>query len=401
MADEQPLNFLCLTSYEKGHAFLREAKRQGCYVILLTVDRLRDAPWPHDSIDEFHTIPDLFNREDAIRVASYIARSRYPDRIVPLDDYDVFMAATLREHFRVPGMGDTTARYFRDKLAMRMQALEKGILVPPFVSAINYDKLREFMDRVPPPWVLKPRAEAASIGIKRIYGSEELWRALDELGDRQSYFLLEKYIPGDVYHVDAITYEREVLFAEVHKYGAPPLNVMHEGGLFVTRSLPRESPEATQVRGLHDQVLGLLGFVRGITHTEFIRGREDGLYYFLETAARAGGAHITDMVQAATGIDLWGEWAKIEIAGGDKPYAVPAHRSDYGGMIVSLARQEWPDTGAYDDPEIAWRVNRRHHAGLVVVSPDAARVQALLDSYQPRFYNDFFANLPAPDKPPT
>ena len=70
-------------------------------------------------------------------------------------------------------------------------------------------------------------------------------------------------------------------------------------------------------------------------------------------------------------------------------------------MIVSLARQEWPDTSAYDDPEIAWRVNRRHHAGLVVVSPDAGRVQALLDSYQPRFYNDFFANLPAPDKPPT
>lgn len=401
MADERPLNILCITSYEKGHAFLREAKRQGCYVIFLTVDRLRDAPWPHDSIDEFHTIPDLFNRDDVIRMVGYIARTRYPDRIVPLDDYDVFMAAHLREHFRVPGMGDTTARHFRDKLAMRLEAREKGIQVPEFVSAANYERLHNFMERVPPPWVLKPRAEAASIGIKRIYGTEELWRALDAITERQSYFLLEQYIPGDVYHVDAITYEREVLFAQVHKYGAPPLNVMHEGGLFVTRSLPREGEEATQVRALHDQVLKLLGFVRGVTHTEFIRSRDDGSLYFLETAARAGGAHITDMVEVTTGLNLWGEWAKIEIAGGGKPYALPTYSDNYGGMIISLARQEWPDTSAYDDPEIAWRLNRKHHAGLVVVSPDASRVQTLLDNYQPRFYNDFFANLPAPDKPPT
>lgn len=400
MAEERALNILCISSYEKGQSFIQECKRQGCYTILITADRLREAGWPFESIDEFYTMPGLFERQHMINTISYLARSRVIDRIVALDDYDVEMAATLREHLRVPGMGDTTARYFRDKLAMRMQADEKGILVPPFVPAINYDRLTEFMERVPPPWVLKPRSEASSIGIHRVFGAEELRQTLDSLGDRQSYFVLEKYIPGDVYHVDAIVYEREVLFAEVHKYGSPPLNVMHDGGLFTSRTLPRDSADAQTLLALQKEVLHALNYVRGISHTEFIKGRDDGRLYFLETAARVGGAYLSEMIDAATGLDLWAEWAKLEIAGGSKPYTVSPQRDDYAGIIISLARQEWPDTSAYDDPEIAWRLKRLNHAGLVVVSPDPERVEALLAAYTPRFYNDFFASQPAPDKAP-
>ncbi len=399
MTEERPLNILCLASYEKGHSFMQECKRQGCHVILLTVDNLRHADWPHDSIDNILTLPDLSNHANALQLVSNLARTWYIDRVVALEDYDVETAASIREHLRCPGMGDTTARYFRDKLAMRTQAQDHDILVPPFVSTINYGRLREYIEQVPPPWVLKPRSEAASVGIKRIYGEDELWPALDSLGDRQPYFLLEKYIPGDVYHIDAITYEREVLFAEVHKYGAPPLNVVHDGGLFTSRTLPRDAEDVTQLRELHGKVLEALGFVRGVSHTEFIRGREDGRFYFLETAARVGGAYITDLVAASTGMDLWVEWAHVEIAGGERPYAVPAHWQDYAGIIISLARQEYPDTCEYNDPEIVWRLNHHHHAGLICASPDPTRVQALLEAYSPRFYNDFFASQPAPDKP--
>jgi hypothetical protein len=56
---------------------------------------------------------------DIQHAISYLARSRKIDRIIPLDDYDVLTAAAIREHTRIPGMGQTTARRFRDKLAMR------------------------------------------------------------------------------------------------------------------------------------------------------------------------------------------------------------------------------------------------------------------------------------------
>jgi hypothetical protein len=150
---------------------------------------------------------------------------------------------------------------------------------------------------------------------------------------------------------------------------------------------------------LHKGVLHALNFVRGVTHTEFIKSREDGKFYFLETAARAGGANLMELLKASTGLNLWAEWARIEIAGGEGPYEVGPHRQDYGGIIISLSRLEQPDTSAYDDPEIVWRLGHEHHAGLVVASASHERVQTLINSYVPRFYNDFHASQPPLEKP--
>jgi biotin carboxylase len=254
------------------------------------------------------------------------------------------------------------------------------------------------MTRVPPPWVLKPRSEASAVGIHKVNSAGELWPLLDALGDRQSFHVLEQYIPGDVYHVDSIVSEREVVFSIAHQYGHPPMDVVYGGGIFTTRTLPRDSADAQTLLSVHRELMRALGMVRGVTHTEFIKGREDGRFYFLETAARVGGANIAELVEAATGINLWAEWAKIELAGGERPYELPSTREDYAGLIISLARQDYPDTSAYQDPEVVWRMVRLHHAGLIVASPDPARVQALLDDYSHRFYQDFWATLPAPDK---
>ena len=105
------------------------------------------------------------------------------------------------------------------------------------------------------------------------------------------------------------------------------------------------------------------------------------------------------MVEAATGINLWREWARIEVAGGDGSYRLPTPREEYAGVILSLARQDEPDTSAYNDPEIFLRIRKHHHAGLVLRSTSAQCVQALLASYASRFAEDFLAVEPQRDKP--
>lgn len=400
MNDREAVTILCLASYHKGISFIRKAKELGCHVILLAKDSLQNEAWPDESIDERFFMPDLTRRPDIIHAVSYLARERKIDRIVPLDDYDVETAASLREHLRLPGIGETLVRHFRDKLAMRIRASNAGIPVPAFVPIINYDRIRDFMGRVSPPWVLKPRSEAGAMGIKKIYEPEQLWRWLDKLGDEQSYFLLEQFIPGKVCHVDGIVSEKEVVFAVAHRYGAPPLNVAHEGGVFVTSTLPREGSEAQALRALNKRLMAALGMVRGATHSEFIRG-EDGELYFLETAARVGGANIDRLVHAATGIDLWAEWARIEVAHVlGEPYSVPEPSQDYAGLLVCLAQQEWPDLSSFSDPEVVWRLQKKHHAGLIVSASTAERVEVLLDSYAARFAHDFLAVAPPLDKPP-
>jgi biotin carboxylase len=399
LPDDRPLTILCVSSYEKGQEFLRTCKAMGCRVYLLTVEKLRHADWPHEAIDEMFFMPDELPLPGLLNAVSYAARTRRINRIVALDEFDMENVSAIREHLRIPGMGLTTVRYFRDKLAMRMRAKETGVPVPEFVHVLNHDELQDYMARVPAPWLLKPRSQASGIGMKKIHQPYELWPWLDKLGDEQSHFLLEQFVPGSIFHVDSVVNEREVLFADAHAYGVPPLDVSHAGGVFTTRTVERDSADAKALQEVNKKVIESLGLLRGVTHAEFLKSHSDGKLYFIEIAARVGGAYISDVVEAASGINLWREWARLEVGAGKMPYSIPPRRSDYAGVIVSLARQEEPDTSAYNDPEIVYRVKKYHHAGLVVKSPDPVRIKELLESYSRRFVTDFLATQPVPDKP--
>jgi biotin carboxylase len=396
---EERLTILCVSSYEKGQEFMRTCKAMECRVYLLTVEKLRDSDWPREAIDEFFFMPEELPLPALLNVVSYMARTRKIDRIAALDEFDMDNVSAIREHLRIPGMGQTTVRYFRDKLAMRARAKEAGILVPEFVHVLNHNDIREFMARVPAPWLLKPRSQASGIGMKKIQQADDLWPWLDKLGDGQSHFLLEQFVPGSVFHVDGVVSEREVVFADAHAYGAPPLDVSHAGGVFTTRTLERDAADAKALRTLNKKLIEALGLLRGVTHAEFLKAYSDGKLYFIEIAARVGGAYISDVVEAASGVNLWREWAKLEVAAGKRPYAVPATQQNYAGVIVSLARQEQPDTSDYNDPEIVYRVKKYHHAGFVLKSAQSARVKELLESYTRRFVTDFLATQPVPDKP--
>jgi len=282
---------------------------------------------------------------------------------------------------------------------MRARAKEVGILVPEFIHVLNHQALSEFMARVPGPWLLKPRSQASGIGMKKINAAAELWPWLEQLGDQQSFYLLEQFVPGTVFHVDSIVSEREVLFAEPHGYGAPPLDVSHHGGVFTTRTLPRDSADTNVLLKNNRELIQTLGLPRGVTHAEFLKAHADGEFYFIEIAARVGGAYISNVIEAATDINLWREWARLEVAAGKQPYELPLVRRDYAGVVLSLARQEHPDTSAYADPEIVYRVSKYHHAGFVLKSPSSKRIQELLDAYSARFVRDFLATEAVPDKP--
>ncbi len=402
LRDRMAKTILCISSYEKGQEFLRQAKREGWKVLLLTSKSLEYADWPRDHIDTVYYIPDI-NKEwhmpDVINGVSYLARTEQIDRIVALDDFDVEKAATLREHLRIGGMGETTARYFRDKLAMRMKARDTNIKVPDFVGILNYDRIREFLAVVPPPYVLKPRLSAGAIGIIKIHTAEELWRKIDELGDRQSFFLLEKFIPGDIFHVDSILANKQVLFSIVSQYGLPPMEVSHEGRVFMTRTIQRGSEDESALQKLNRSVLPLLGLLQGVSHTEYIKAHDDGKIYFLETSARVGGAHIIELIEGATGMNLWAEWAKLETADNVTQYSPHPSREHYAGLMVSLAKQQWPDMSSYNDAEIFWKIKKEFHAGLVVTSPKYERIEKLLNNYTDRFYSDFFTSSPPKERP--
>jgi biotin carboxylase len=399
MNQERAERILCLTTYEKGQPFMRQCAAMGCRVLLLTLEKHRDADWPHDSLEEVVYMPEGLTLEQITNTVTYLARSRKFDRLVALDEFDMETIAHLREHMHVPGMGRTTTSHFRDKLTMRFEAQRAGALIPEFTPVLNYDDLRAWMAAVPAPWVLKPRAEASAIGIRKIHEPEQLWPTLDELGDRQSFYLLERFIPGDIFHVDSITNDRQVIFTTVSQYGKPPMQVMHEGGVFSTRVIDRASTDARELTAINAHLIPAMGLVRGVTHAEYIRAA-DGRYYFLEVAARVGGAFIANVVEQATGVNLWEEWARVEISAlRGIPYELPPIGEEYAGSVLCLAKTTEPDTSIFDAPEIVYRMKKHHHAGLIVRSPDPERVRLLLEDYSERFAREYLAVAPPPLKP--
>jgi biotin carboxylase len=392
--------FLCIASYEKGQDFMRQCAKMGVKPTLLTVDKLRGAPWPRDVLEDVATVADNITREDLIKTVCWMARGRRFDRVIALDEFDLDAAAQIREHTRIPGMGVTATAYYRDKLAMRTGASESGFLVPQFCRVLNYDELRAYMDAVPAPWLLKPRAEASALGIRKIQNPEELWRTLDELDDLQTNYLLEQFVPGDIFHVDSILSENKVVFSVVHQYGRPPMQVMHEGGVFSTRTVDRSSSDWRELTEQNARLAPGLGMMHGVTHAEYIRAHADGRFYFLEIAARVGGAFIADLVETATGVNLWREWARLEVADvlGEK-YVLPETFEKYAGSVLCLAKTAEPDTAGFDAPEIVLRMKKHHHAGLLVCSERPERVKDLVDLYCAEFAQRFLASMPPPDKP--
>lgn len=397
-----PLTFLCISTYFKGGDFLRFCKNEGNIVYLVTSKGLQQEDWPWESIDETFYIQENENNDwemsDLISGLAFLMRSKKIDRIVALDDFDVEKAAHLREQFRIPGMGQTTARHFRDKLAMRMKAAESGIPVPAFSPLFNDEAINEYARKVSPPWMVKPRSEASATGIKKVHNIDELWEVIHGLGDHRPNYLIEQFKPGDVYHVDALTVEGKVQFARVSKYVNTPMEVAHGGGIFRSATVAFGSQEDKALQRLNTKIMKAFGMQFSASHTEFIRCNDDGKFYFLETSSRVGGAHLAEMVEMSSGINLWGEWARIETAmAKNLPYKLPAVKNDYAGIVVSLSRFQHPDDSSFTDKEICWRLQKEYHIGMIVKSKKREKVLALLDAYAGRIANEFHASAPAPD----
>ncbi len=138
---------VCISCYYKGYDFMDEMKKLGNKIILVTSENLKEKNWPWQAIDEVFYMPEVkpsvWNLDHLVQGFSHLMKSRKVDAVIALDDYDVEKAALIRETFRIPGMGQTTHRYFRDKLAMRQKAKDSGINVPEFTAIFNDNEVEK------------------------------------------------------------------------------------------------------------------------------------------------------------------------------------------------------------------------------------------------------------------
>jgi len=390
---------VCVSNFFKGSDFMIHLKELGNTVFLITSEKLRDKPWPLEHINEVFYMAGQdveWNLEHLLLGVGNLMKNQTIDAIVALDDFDVEKATYLRENLRIQGMGQTTGRYFRDKLAMRMRAKSCGISNPLFCSLFNDHDINTFADTISAPWVLKPRSEASASGIIKVHDKEDLWMHINEMGNNRFKYLVEQFRPGDVYHCDSLIFDGKIVFSITSKYLATPMEISQGGGIFRSANILYNSEDDKAIKKVNEQVIKGFGLKHGAAHSEFIKCNEDGKIYFLETSSRVGGAHLAEMVDAASDINLWKEWAAIEDAlVKDKTYKLPKIKKGYAGIVLTLSKFEHPDLSSFDDSDVCFRVPLAYHAGLIVKSDQHERVLKLLDNYSDRLVRDF-ATVAAP-----
>jgi len=397
-------HIVCIASFFKGNEFFEECHERDWRVTLVAGEKLLDAAWAWTSLSEVKTVPGGATPEDYIRAVTNIAGTRKIDRIVGIDEFDVLTAAKARAHLQIEGLSSSYLLRFRDKLRMRNTAIEAKLPCPEFTGAFNRAEIEDFLDCVPAPWIIKPRTEVNAHGIKKCQTKDEVWEMLNELDgrntwrDHPSQFLIERFVEGEVFHVDSVVENGKVVASGVSGYGMPPFNVSHQGGVFTTAILSYKSKERKELERLNKQLLKAFGYERGVAHAEFLQSKRDGKFYLLEVAARVGGAYIADVLEHASGFNLWREWAKLEIATADNPYKPPKLRRDYAGIVLSLANQEQPDTLHYTDAEIVYRITKPKHVGLIFHSERRERIDELLAVYTERIEQDFLAVVPTKER---
>jgi biotin carboxylase len=397
-------HIVCIASEHKGNEFLEEAQNAGWHVTLVTRKKLLDSPWAWTAINEVKTVEDDAFPGDYVRAITNIAGSRPIDKVVGLDEFDVLTAAMTREHLNLPGMSRSHALRFRDKLTMRCVANEAGIPCPEYVGAFNPEQINEFLDRVPAPWIVKPRHEVSAFGIRKCETAAEVWGVLNDLDkrnnwrDHPSQFLIERFIKGKVYHVDSVVCDSKVQACGVSQYGTTPFEVSHYGGVFSSSIVPYRSKERKELEVMNKALLMAFKYEQGVSHAEFLQSEEDGQFYLLEVACRVGGAYIANVLEHASGFNLWREWAKLETASPERPYKLPKLYKDFAGITLALANVDEPDTSHYKDKEIVYRIRKPKHVGMIFRSSTRQRVDELITTYTERIAVDFLAVAPVKER---
>jgi hypothetical protein len=262
-------------------------------------------------------------------------RGKSVDRVECMWERLMYLAATLRETFSVPGMTKAQTEIVRDKELMK-QAVEKaGLRVPRHGRARSMQEAWDVVERVGYPAILKPIDGAGSVDTFRCNDRDEFEAALhktrhvDELS-------VEEFIEGEELTYDTVCADGNILFENVAWYLPKPMVLAQNPWISmqnivlrdITQELPRPGVE------LGHGVLKALGFTTGFTHMEWFL-KPDGEAVFGEIGGRPPGARLVHAMNYSADIDLFQGWAEATCFG---RLSQPTEKKYNAAMIFKRAQ---------------------------------------------------------------
>lgn len=234
------------------------------------------------------------------------------DEVVVVDERGLLGAAYLASALGVPGPSVLQSVRVRDKRAMKLAAASAGVRIAAFATlpADMSEAVKTAEDRVGFPCVVKPVAGMGTTATARIDSASDLSAWLGA-NSESAPFMVEEFISGREYHVDAVWQAGRIVEIAVCRYMKPRIEIDNpnilNGATLIRRDLDPGLYE--QAERMHDALAGPFEFSTGITHAEFFEVAP-GELVFSEIALRCGGAGAMN-IHRPRGADMRELWAAV------------------------------------------------------------------------------------------
>jgi biotin carboxylase len=310
-----------------GQPYLRRAHERGLRVSVLDSEAV--LAWDPDGAElgpgDSRRLVAETDDESWIAAAAEVLREDGPvTAVLPFSEPHVRAAALLAEELGLPGPGLRAAWTSRNKYLQRELFARHRLAQPGFFLARGpASGARCAAGRYPV--VLKPLSEAGSTGVQVVSSPSELaaWCAGR---DHDTPFLVEQYLTGQEYSVEAIADQGVIAFSSITRKTTTPPPFCVE----LEHRVPAGCDGATseRVSDLLRRVVSALGMGSGIIHLEFRLEppvpHGTPVPHIVEVAVRTPGDLIMEIVEYATGVDLFD--ATLAVACGQRPVIGPPTR---------------------------------------------------------------------------
>ncbi|HVC42577.1 MAG TPA: hypothetical protein VND54_11425 [Candidatus Saccharimonadales bacterium] len=275
----------------------------------------RPADWLDDDLRgwllHYQQIPNVTDVAALVEAVRFAQGKVWIDALESTIESHTMAAAHAREACGIPGTSVRTAFLCRDKPAMKEALRAVGIPTAQSTGASTAAEVREFVDSVGYPIILKPRAAAGASGTSRVDSDAELDRALAELGaSGATDIAVEEFVEGHEGFYDTISIDGRPAYDFISHYYPNVLEAMRERWIspqFIATNRVDSVPEYAEVRALGLRAIEALGIGTSATHMEWFFGPK-GLR-FSEIGCRPPGVRAWDLYAAGNDIDIYREWA--------------------------------------------------------------------------------------------
>jgi hypothetical protein len=267
-----------------------------------------------------------------------LARQRPLTRILCHSEYDLIRAAVLRQRLGLPGQSVASANAYRNKVLMKELVAKAALSVAPQVRLENPLQLLTFVEEQGFPVVVKPVDGGGSRGVEVLHDDSQLCQFLKKLPQRD--YMAERFVDGQMYHIDGVTRNSEVLFASVgccYDRGWLNFQSQRTNGAYLME--PSDPLQCRLVQFAADVIRALpmspeLGFHAEVFVTPL------GEIVLCEIAARTSGNWVVEMNEAAYGVNINREWMRLAAGLSDGIHLQNLHMKRHTGYLILPPRTQ-------------------------------------------------------------